>query len=376
MLNFDKLSYWEKETYINHTDYLIIGSGIVGLSTAIHLKQRKPDKKVTVLERGYLPTGASTKNAGFSCIGSPSELLDDLSKSSESAVFATVEKRWKGLHYLRNLLGDENIGYYEFGSHELFDENSPVYQKCLGQLDYLNENLEKITEIPAVFKPAKTICSDSKFNQFSQAISHAAEGQINTGKMMFSLLALAQQEGVIILNGIEAKSLDENILYTNYGEIKFERLAICTNGFASKLLPNEDVEPARAQVLVTSPIDDLKFKGIFHYDEGYYYFRNIGNRVLFGGGRNLNFDGERTTEAETTDQIINKLKSDLAERILPENDFTIEHTWAGIMGVGKTKAPIIKQLNENSFCAIRLGGMGVAIGSITGKELADLMLSR
>ena len=77
MINFQQLSFWEKESFINQTVYLIIGSGIVGLSTAIYLKQREKGKKVTVLERGFLPTGASTKNAGFSCIGSPSELLDD-----------------------------------------------------------------------------------------------------------------------------------------------------------------------------------------------------------------------------------------------------------------------------------------------------------
>ena len=83
MLYFDNLSYWEKETYINHTDLLVVGAGIVGLSTAIHYKERFPSKKVTVIERGYLPTGASSKNAGFACIGSPSELLADLKSSSE-----------------------------------------------------------------------------------------------------------------------------------------------------------------------------------------------------------------------------------------------------------------------------------------------------
>jgi glycine/D-amino acid oxidase-like deaminating enzyme len=47
------------------------------------------------------------------------------------------------------------------------------------------------------------------------------------------------------------------------------------------------LKPARAQVLITKPIDSLKIKGTFHMDRGYYYFRNIDNRVLIGGGRNL-----------------------------------------------------------------------------------------
>ena len=43
------------------------------------------------------------------------------------------------------------------------------------------------------------------------------------------------------------------------------------------------------------------------------------------------------------------------------------------MGVGNQKTPIVKQLSDNVFCGVRLGGMGVAIGSLVGKELAALL---
>ena len=32
-----------------------------------------------------------------------------------------------------------------------------------------------------------------------------------------------------------------------------------------------------------------------------------------------------------------------------------------------------QQTSQNIFCGIRLGGMGVAIGSLIGKELAELL---
>ncbi|NOQ73347.1 MAG: FAD-dependent oxidoreductase [Crocinitomix sp.] len=371
MLEINALSYWEKETYINHTDFLVIGSGIVGLSTAIHIKERNPSKKVTVLERGYLPTGASTKNAGFACIGSPSELLADLEKQSEEIVFDTVQKRWQGLNYLRELLGDEAIEYKEFGSYELFTTAQEAsYQACLKRIDYLNSKLNPITGIQKVFLAASKICKSAEFNNFKYAIKHAAEGQINTGKMMAALLKLAQSKGIHILNGIEAKEIQNQKLLTNIGSFKFNKLAVCTNGFAKTLLPKEDVSPARAQVLVTSPIENLPFLGIYHFDEGYYYFRNIGNRVLFGGGRNLDIKGETTTKLETTEQITDHLEKILRENILPNCEFTIEYKWAGTMGVGKSKSPIIKKLSEHVYCGVRLGGMGVAIGTLVGKELA------
>ena len=83
---------------------------------------------------------------------------------------------------------------------------------------------------------------------------------------------------------------------------------------------------------------------------------------------------EETDELNTSDYILNHLSELLESQILPNKSFTIDFQWAGTMGVGKAKAPIIKKLNKNHFCGVRLGGMGVAIGSIVGKELSNLML--
>jgi len=43
------------------------------------------------------------------------------------------------------------------------------------------------------------------------------------------------------------------------------------------------------------------------------------------------------------------------------------------MGVGTTKKPIVKQLSNHVYCGVRLGGMGVAIGSLIGRDIVDLI---
>jgi glycine/D-amino acid oxidase-like deaminating enzyme len=161
-------------------------------------------------------------------------------------------------------------------------------------------------------------------------------------------------------------------LKTNHFEFSTSKLLIANNGFASVLL-NEPVKPVRAQVLITKPIKGLHVKGTFHLDKGYYYFRNIDNRILFGGGRNLDFKKEETSEFGETAIIQNELEKILKETILPNTNFEIDHRWSGIMGVGNQKKAIVKQLSSNVFCGVRLGGMGVAIGSLVGKELAELL---
>jgi glycine/D-amino acid oxidase-like deaminating enzyme len=72
------LSYWEYKTWFSNIDFTIVGSGIVGLNCALSLSRRFPKAKILILEKGILPQGASTKNAGFACFGSISEVLSDL----------------------------------------------------------------------------------------------------------------------------------------------------------------------------------------------------------------------------------------------------------------------------------------------------------
>ena len=189
-------------------------------------------------------------------------------------------------------------------------------------------------------------------------------------------LKKVNKSGVIILNNISVESFIENSnkidVKTNRLDFYTNNLLIATNGFASQLL-NEKVKPARAQVLITKPIKNLPIKGTFHLEKGYYYFRNIDNRILFGGGRSLDFKTEETTNFGRTKIIQNELESILKETILPNTNFEIEHSWSGIMGVGNQKKAIVKQVDNNVFCGVRLGGMGIAIGNLIGKELANLV---
>src|SRR5574343_1430185 len=100
------LSYWELKHWFAQVDFTIVGSGIVGLHCALALRERFPHRKILILEKGILPQGASTKNAGFACFGSLSEILDDLKSHSEEEVLQLIQKRWSGLQLLRKKLGD------------------------------------------------------------------------------------------------------------------------------------------------------------------------------------------------------------------------------------------------------------------------------
>ena len=95
------LSVWEKESFFAPSDIVIAGSGLVGLWSAYYLKRRDPSLRITIVERGLIPTGASTRNAGFACFGSLSELIADAREMGEDKMLELVEMRFKGLKRIR-----------------------------------------------------------------------------------------------------------------------------------------------------------------------------------------------------------------------------------------------------------------------------------
>lgn len=367
------------ESLLSGYPVAILGSGIVGLSTAIFLKKMQPDLPVLVLERGALPTGASTRNAGFACFGSMTELLDDLSQQPEDAVWSLVERRFRGLQRLRGLIGDTRMRYEPLGGFEVFQPTeASVFRTCLDAMPEFNQRMASITGQSDTFQLADATIHTFGFQSVKHLIKNAGEGQIHTGETLSALLALARELKIEVLNGMEVQSIEPDSsgvwLHFPQGSLHFEKVLIATNGMAKQLLPELEVEPARNQVLITRPIPNLPVKGSFHYDKGYIYFRNIDQRILLGGARNRSFEEERTDAFGTTERIQQTLLNLLQEVILPGVPFEVDRWWSGIMGVGDSKSPIVRMLTPNLGVAVRMGGMGVAIGSLVGEEAAQMLL--
>ncbi|MFM2039529.1 MAG: hypothetical protein RLZZ493_118 [Bacteroidota bacterium] len=377
MLQFNSLSFWEKQVILEDIDFLVVGAGIVGAATAFELRKLHPSAKIVLIERGYLSSGASTKNAGFACFGSVTELLDDLQHQSANSVWETIAMRYEGLQKLRERFSDKSIDYQQNGSWDLIHEKqNNVARNALQKIDFLNEEVFKITGEKACFSYNKNVADKYGFQSIIGGFHNRLEGSIDTGKLLQETTKMLSEKSIICLYGVALNTFESHadsvILQTNFGEIKTKKMAIAVNGFAQELLGMTSVQPARAQVIVTNELTNLTLDSTFHYDCGYYYFRNVGKRILLGGGRNLDFEGETTTEFEQTTEIISALTNLLNEVIIPNQPFSIDYQWSGIMGVGSEKKPIIEK-KLNYVVGVRMGGMGIAIGSKVGEDLAHLL---
>ena len=367
------LSYWEKSSFIHH-GLIVVGGGIVGLSTALHYQLAHPKKKVVVIERGLFPSGASTKNAGFVCFGSISELAENARTDSQDELLSLVEKRYKGGLELRQLLGDERIDYRLVGGYEL-DFQGDLHERIFTFNDWLRPLFKRPVfsdardNIPA-FSFEQTIVKGLVKNQF--------EGSIDTGKMMDAFARKAREAGVQfytqteVLHYVEQANGVEVAVSTAEGTLQLmaDQLALCTNAFTKALLPEADLVPGRGMVIVTKPLKWAPPRGTFHYHSGYNYFRNAGNRILLGGARHLDLKGEATTQEGINSRLESQLKEDLKSFIAPERPLEVDYAWSGIMAFGEGKSPLLLHPSPRVHAAVRLGGMGVALGTGLGKELA------
>lgn len=317
------------------------------------------------------------KNAGFACFGSPSELLADIDAEGEEVALQRVEERWLGLLELRKELGDGAIGFERTGGHEVFSANDPLYTRVAERFDRLNELLRPII-CGDVYRWVDRSAKRHGMDPSLHVARTDLEGQLHPGMLMSALLRKVQEVGVEIRFGADVMAIEEEpghatLRLHDGGALRASRVVVATNGYAAELLAEVDIRPARGQVLLTSPIDGLGLRGAFHMNEGFYYFRDFQGRVLLGGGRELDIEGETTTADGVTEAIQNALERLLHDTILPGRTFTIEKRWSGIMGFrSKGKTPFVDHVSPRVIAAVGLSGMGVAIGIRVAGRAAGL----
>ncbi|MDF2157155.1 FAD-dependent oxidoreductase [Algoriphagus sp. CAU 1675] len=370
-------SYWENKHFFNY-DLIVIGAGFVGLSTAIHYKSRNPKARVLVLERGVFPTGASTKNAGFACFGSLTEILDDFWSMSPDEVVDLVERRYKGLQKIRKKFGDKALSYQGTKGFELIEGEQ---LSALDQMESINKLLRNIFK-KEVFSLESETAAFGFSDRIKAVVRNRYEGELDPGKYLNALWQLAGKLGVKILTGLEVMEVgkDDGTVLAEDSRLNLvfnfsgKKVAICTNAFTKKIWPESDLQPGRGLVMVSTPLNfEIPWEGTFHMDKGYVYFRKIDGRLLLGGARNKDFEGEKSLKNEVNPKIKFHLEKLAQEVIFPGKRITWEMEWTGIMAFGPKKSPLIQKVGEKAAAAVRLGGMGVALGWQAGKELSKIL---
>jgi gamma-glutamylputrescine oxidase len=376
------VSIWEKEGWLGKVDVLVAGGGLLGLWTAYELIKRKPGTRILLLEQSAIPMGASTRNAGFACFGSPTELMHDAAIIGVDAMLEIVEMRFRGIRKILSVLGEASVEYDPVGGFECVDKLPDNFDDRLQQL---NAWLAPIMNTSETFSDASHKMKDFGLQGFEAMYENNMEGGVHSGHLVHALAKLVQQMGVTVLYGVGVDEWEQVkgavVVRTKDGNaLLAKKLVLATNAFLSGQLKELNIMPARGQVLLTKPIEGLALKGTFHFDEGFYYWRNLGNRILLGGARNKDFKGEQTIDFATTAIIQNALEAFLMQHMPAVfNDRNmeemIEMRWSGIMAMSANKKPVLKEIEKGVWAAMSCNGMGVALSPVFAEVVAHAVLT-
>ena len=384
--NHANFSHWETNRELFKGDILIIGSGLVGQSIGIAIQKQKKELKqkplkICIVDK--LPmgqSGASTRNAGFACFGSPTEILDDLSREEENQTVNRISNRISGLSIWKDWIPSNIMEWNDCGGYEVFEREEEMnFQEVLDKLPYLNKIGKAASGNPMIYSKYQRISSKLPYS-----IRIKGEASLNPGKAHNSLYGLNKELGNQIVNGVNIpnrnywhKNSEGWTIPTENGIFKAKRVVIAANAWTPKILDSDlDINPGRGQILMIKSTKPISYKGVFHAKKGYLYFRNSNNSLIIGGGRNLFQTNETSLEITTTKEVQDYLELYARDVLLPNQDFSIQNRWAGIMAFSKrgNKDPLLYWDEPDLLIASRMCGMGVALAPIIGIKASEKIL--
>ncbi|MCB9245510.1 MAG: FAD-binding oxidoreductase [Flavobacteriales bacterium] len=373
------ISFWDLNRTVS-CDALVIGAGFSGLRIALLLKKERHNWNIVVVDRLPIGAAASTRNAGFACFGSPSEILADLRTLGPDRCRNLLERRIRGVNRLRAEMHAARLEPGEFGGYEVFFADHPEFQEHVyDQLDRVNDLLSDM--LPASGTYAEVAIDKFQMRFSPSALYTASEFQLNPADLHMYYTRTAEDAGVQILRGIDVRDFTEEnagwSVGTSEGVIRCKRVVYCGNGGNLSADMNPPVDPARGQILITNELDALQWRGNFHICEGYYYFRNFGKRVLLGGARHLDKPGEQTDDLGQSQHIQNHLEHVLKQLLLPNKSYLVERRWSGTMGFRRdaSKEVVVDAPARNFWSLYGYGGMGVALHTEATETLLNRILN-
>lgn len=172
-------------------DFILIGGGIVGISTAWQLQQRYPDAAILLLEKEYALSQHQTgRNSGVIHAGvyyQPGSLKADFCKRGATATFAFCRKHGLPFEQCGKLLVPTNqVEFERMVDLEKRCVQNEIETSRLSEAE-LKQKEPRITGIGALFVPGTGI-TDYRAISFQLAELFAAMGgQIKTGKTVTAL---------------------------------------------------------------------------------------------------------------------------------------------------------------------------------------------
>lgn len=361
-------------------DVFIVGGGISGLSTALHIKMLSPENDVVLVEADRIGYGPGGLNSGQCAPRVGPDIGIQILKSGRKNALLNYQYSLDACSYLKNFIHLFNLNL-EF-------EETEQWQISLSPAGY-KKNLIALNEYASLGVSLgyydKTVLNEMMpdSQRIQNAISFAASF-INPGLFCINLKKLALDSGVRIFESSPAElnmALLQGHARVNGFNIKSKKviLAIDRNiSFTPRSFSS--VHPITTYISVTRPLNHNELSaigwknraGLYDNRKYFKFLRPLShNRLLIGG--EYRFNNKRSESMKTHKIAVNSLMKHLAALFPSLNKVQSEYSWSGVSGCTLTGWPVVKPMDDSERCW-QIGswnGHGVALSFYAGKNLAE-----
>jgi len=361
---------YESLTGSIEADVCVVGGGIAGCSTALHLAER--GYRVVLLEGERIGWGASGRNGGQVLVGYPrgrSEIEAAVGRDGARTLWGiTVES----IDLLRDLVARHGIdcdlhwgalhaAIKERQRRDLFDELKDAQDYGYDKMSFL--------ERPAIEALLET-------QRYRAGLLDAGSGHLHPLNYTLGLARAAVDAGVRIFEQshvLAVKDGDTAVVRTQHGEVRAKFVALCCNAYIDKLNAHlrARIMPVGTYIVATEPLGEARAtalirKNIAVADTNFvldYFRRSADHRLLFGGRVSYSgFDAFDTARATRKRMV----------KVFPQlGDVRIEFTWGGFVDITWNRLPDFGRLAPNVYYLQGFSGHGIALTGIAGKLVAE-----
>lgn len=359
---------------VREADCCVIGGGLAGLSTALHLSEA--GRTVVVVEENRIGWGASGRNGGFVSPGYA---------HSRPAIAAMVgQTRADALHRLSiegMRLVRRHIDAYGIGAAAPRHGIMSVVRYDTG--DRLRRDAEAMGErfgYPLAFMDAEEVRTVLRSRRYFQALRDDQAFHFHPLNYLRGLAGAVEKAGGTIFERSGAVSMQRRgavtLIETRNGQIRARDVVIATGGYSGALSDRlrRAYLPIATYVMLSEDNPQLIADAI-RTGHGVGDSRRAGDYYrLVDDGRRLLWGGRITTRAASTAALTRQLRAEMVGTFPQLADLKVELAWSGMMSYARHRMPQIGSLEPNIWYCTAFGGHGMNTTAIAGKVVAEAML--
>jgi len=353
-------------------DVCVVGAGIAGCSSALHLAQA--GLSVVLLEQHRVSWGASGRSGGQALCGiaAGQTKLERLIGAADARAVWDVSV--EGLTLMRELIRRYSIEC-DWAEGFLYTAVKPRHVRELqAELTELRDRLD----YPSVrYVPREELRGLLATDRYLGALHDSNSAHLHPLNYTLGLAGAAEQHGVRVFEGTRANAFAPAGAHvrvrTPAGEVRARFLVLCGNVYLGALAPplarkimavatyivaTERLGPERARQLIgnNAAVSDMNW--VLDY-----FRRSADTRLLFGG--RVNYSGLKSFDAPgaTRARML---------RVFPQlSEVRIDYAWGGHVDITLNRAPHFGRLAPNIYFLQGFSGHGIALTGIAGKLVAE-----